>query len=40
MTVALFADANQYLNLYQMIEGRKLLSPLEEQRRYILCPAR
>lgn len=38
MSVALFIDANQYLDLFRIAEGRRLLGPLEEQRAHIfLC---
>jgi hypothetical protein len=31
----LFIDANQYLDLYRMVRGKKLLAALEEQKDYI-----
>ena len=31
----LFIDANQYLNLFRMVSGKKLLAALEEQDKYI-----
>jgi hypothetical protein len=31
----IFIDANQYLDLYRSIEGKKLLGLLQEQRDYI-----
>jgi hypothetical protein len=31
----LFIDANQYLELYRTVSGRKLLAAIEEQRKYI-----
>jgi hypothetical protein len=33
--VALFIDANQYLKLYGLVAGRKLLDALEEQKEHI-----
>jgi hypothetical protein len=35
----LFIDANQYLDLYQMESGRRLLAALDEQRSYIFVTA-
>jgi hypothetical protein len=35
MTATLFIDANQYLNLYRLVAGRRLLDSLEEQREHI-----
>jgi ribosome biogenesis SPOUT family RNA methylase Rps3 len=31
----IFIDSNQYLDLYRVVEGKKLLSLLQEQRDYI-----
>src|ERR1700680_132419 len=31
----LFIDANQYLDLYRMVRGKKLLAALEEQKDYV-----
>jgi hypothetical protein len=39
MTVALFVDANQYLKIFGMVEGKKLLNSLDEQRDRIFVPA-
>jgi hypothetical protein len=33
----LFIDANQYLDLYRMVSGKKLLAALEEQKDYIFA---
>ena len=38
MAAVLFVDANQYLNLYRMIAGKKLLATLQEQRGRIFVP--
>jgi len=35
----LFIDANQYLDLYRIVSGKKLLAALQEQRVYILVTA-
>ncbi|MGC1863153.1 MAG: PIN domain-containing protein [Methylocystis sp.] len=35
----MFIDANQYLDLYRMVEGKKLLDSLEEQKAYIFVSA-
>ena len=35
MSVVLFLDANQYLNFYRLIAGKRLLDSLEEQKAYI-----
>jgi hypothetical protein len=39
MSATLFIDANQYLELYRTIEGKKLLDSLEEQKPYIFISA-
>lgn len=39
MTPTLFIDANQYLDLYRMVAGKKLLDSLEEQKAYIFVSA-
>jgi hypothetical protein len=39
MSVAIFIDTNQYLKLYGMEPGKKLLELLDEQKRYIFVPA-
>jgi len=36
--VILFIDANQYLNLYRMVAGKRLLDSMEEQKAYIFVP--
>jgi len=35
MSVAIFIDTNQYLDLYRMVPGKELLEAIEEQRKYI-----
>ena len=35
----LFIDANQYLNLYRIVSGKKLLAALQEQQAHILVTA-
>ena len=39
MSATLFIDANQYLELYRTIEGKKLLNSLDEQKPYIFISA-
>ncbi|MGB7045941.1 MAG: hypothetical protein WBD65_13870, partial [Methylocella sp.] len=39
MSATLFIDANQYLELYRTIEGKKLLDSLDEQKPYIFISA-
>jgi hypothetical protein len=39
MISILFIDANQYLKLFGLVKGRKLLDLLEAQRNYIFVPA-
>ena len=39
MCVTLFIDANQYLSLYGMVAGKKLLDSLEKQKAYIFVSA-
>jgi hypothetical protein len=39
MGPTLFIDANQYLDLYRMVAGKKLLDSLEEQKTYIFVSA-
>jgi hypothetical protein len=35
MSVAIFIDANQYLKLFGVVEGKELLGAVEEQKQYI-----
>jgi hypothetical protein len=39
MSPTLFIDANQYLRLYGVVKGKKLLDSMEEQKAYIFVSA-
>jgi hypothetical protein len=39
MTVVLFIDTNQYLNLFRLVQGKKLLESLDEQKGHIFVSA-